>query len=157
MKEGTVSYLFGCHQFIFHPFFVLVAWIKEYHKFPRLWELICIFLHDIGIIGLQVYTNPKQKENHWQLGAKIAQKLFGLKGFYMIAGHTLKSGYSKSKLFKADKLSWAICPFWFLRLNKLIEPQILDPKDFQQFAKINSNAVNPKDNHDFWIERRENE
>ena len=53
LSEGTKSYLIGSHQFLLHPIWVLLAWRLEYKSWPKWWEIICIFLHDIGICGRQ--------------------------------------------------------------------------------------------------------
>lgn len=121
MTEGTKSYLIGCHQFLIHPIIIVIAWKKHFGTMPLLWELICIFLHDIGHIGLDYLSDYKQKKIHYKKGALIADKLFGLKGFLLVAGHTTQSGYNKSKLFWADKYSRVITPIWWLRLNNKIE------------------------------------
>ena len=94
MTEGTKSYLFGCHQFFIHPLIVVIAWIKLYKKFPKFWELVCIFLHDIGHIGKNYLTNYEEKRQHWILGARIAKRLFGWKGYHLICGHTTQSYYN---------------------------------------------------------------
>jgi hypothetical protein len=121
MTEGTISYLIGCHNFFIHPILVIIAWYKEYKKFPEFWEVVCIFLHDIGHIGKDYLSDPQQKKEHWKLGAIIAGKLFGSKGFMFVAGHTKGSGFPLSSLFMPDKKSWLHAPNWWLWSNHIFE------------------------------------
>ena len=72
MTEGTKSYLIGCHQFLLHPLFVLMAWRLEYKSWPKWWEIIGIFLHDVGVCGRQYLSDDKAKEGHWRKGSKMA-------------------------------------------------------------------------------------
>lgn len=123
MKQGTISILFGCHGPI-HSIFVLISWIKLYKSFPKFWQLVCIFLHDVGHFGKNYLDNVAEKNKHWIGGAKLAQKLFGIKGFLFIAGHCGNSGYEKSKLYKADKYSWHIMPGIFHLVFQVFEPKL---------------------------------
>jgi hypothetical protein len=74
MTIGTKSVLLGAHQFIIHPFFVLIAWIKLYGfpVDPRLW--FAFFLHDIGYIG-KSNMDGKEGESHPETGAAIMGEL----------------------------------------------------------------------------------
>ncbi len=115
--------IFGCHS-VFHSFLVLIAWEKLYDKWPKPWQMICIFLHDIGHIGYDYLDDFEQKKRHWELGAKISGFLFGQKGYNFTAGHCGYSGYPLSELYKADKYSWHIAPEWWLFTNIIFEPKI---------------------------------
>jgi len=126
MKQGTVSVLFGCHS-IFHCSIVVVAWIRLYHKLPRLWELTCIYLHDIGHWGTQYLDNYEDKKAHWVLGARVAKCLFGQKGYDLIAGHSKEGGQAISQLYKPDKFSWIIAPTWWMITNTWFEPKLVRP------------------------------
>jgi hypothetical protein len=126
MKQGTKTVLFGCHSCI-HSFMILIAWIKVYKQFPKFWELICIFIHDIGHIGLDYLDDPEQKKVHWRLGAHIANKLFGKKGYDLVAGHASSSGYPISKLRRPDKYSWVVAPNIWLWINCWVEPELIRP------------------------------
>lgn len=123
LKQGTVSILIGCHNVI-HSLVVLAAWYKLYGRWPKLWQVVCIFLHDIGHIGLDYLDDYEQKKRHWELGARIGRALFGQKAFSFIAGHCTESGYPLSALYKADKYSWYIAPRWWLYWNCLAEPKM---------------------------------
>ncbi len=129
MKQGTVSVIFGCHSPI-HSLYVLKAWMKLYGKFPSWWELVCIFIHDWGHIGKNYLDDFEEKKKHWILGAEIARKLFGMKGYSFCAGHCEYSKLPQSKLYKADKLSWykssRLWSYWY---------QIFEPKISMGYSK----------------------
>ena len=123
MKQGTVSVLFGCHSQI-HSMFVVLAWIKLYHRLPNWWQLSCILIHDIGHWGKNYLDDIEVKQQHWILGATIARKLFGEKGWLFVAGHDRYSGYPESELLKPDKYSWIIAPRLWIVTNLLFEPKM---------------------------------
>ena len=155
MTEGTKSYLIGCHNFFFHPLWVLLAWKLEYKRWPKLWQIICIFLHDIGHLGINYLSDPKMKDRHLVLGAKIAKKFFGMKGFLFIAGHT-NSGYKRSLLWRADKRSWLVAPMWWLWSNYYIEwlskgIKVTPPPEWKKIVKINFESDNQITNHELYL------
>jgi hypothetical protein len=126
VAEGTRSYLMGNHQFFFHPLWVLFAWRLEYKSWPKWWEIICIFLHDVGICGRQYLSDDKAKRGHWMLGSELSGEIVGhltnwknemwYKALCLCAGHCPEeSNFPKSKLFRADKRSWLVAPLWWLR------------------------------------------
>lgn len=125
MTQGTISVLIGCHSVV-HSVLVTISWIKIYKKFPKFWQLVCIFLHDIGHWGLNYLDNFEEKKIHWRLGAQIAFKLFGWKGRDFVGGHCKYSYYSfeESLLYRADKYSWYIAPKVWLWLNIFVEPKL---------------------------------
>ncbi len=121
MTQGTKSFLFGCHQFLLHPYFILKAWRFWYGKYPNWRKIICIFIHDIGIIGLN-YLEKGQKDGHSYKGAYLAYKLFDKNRKWgsfcagdFCVGHTDESLYPRSKLFIPDKISYLFAPLWWLR------------------------------------------
>jgi len=126
MTEGTKSWLFGCHS-ITHSILVIKAWKHIYKVYPKLWQIICIFLHDIGYCGTN-YITDKTNKQHALMGAVIAKKLFGQKGYDFCIGHSMsyciEHGLPLSKLEAPDDYSWIIAPHWFLKLNTIIEPQL---------------------------------
>lgn len=124
MKQGTISVLFGCHSVI-HSVVVLVAWLKLYHRLPSLWQIVCIFLHDIGHWGKQYLDDYEAKKKHSELGANIAGRLFGRKGYDFIVGHNPYNGAGKSELHDPDKYSWVIAPTWWLMTNQIFEPKLI--------------------------------
>jgi hypothetical protein len=134
LTQGTVSIIFGCHSPI-HSIQVIRAWIKIYGRLPSFKEIICIFLHDVGHIGLNYLDNYEEKKTHWKLGAKIARFLFGDWGYSFIGGHCSNSGLKVSKLYYADKLSWLIAPSWWLATNRIFEPKLGDGLSISLSAK----------------------
>jgi len=104
-----------------------MAWRKVYGRFPRFWELVCIFLHVIGICGRQYLTTRGAKNGHWELGALLAYRIFGPKGYDFCAGHTPESGEDRSPLFLADKFSWLVAPMWWLWSNYWLEKLKVTP------------------------------
>jgi len=123
MKQGTASVLFGCHSPI-HSIVVLIAWMKLYHKPPNTWQMICIFLHDIGHWGTDYLNDYEAKKKHGELGSRIAKNLFGQKGYDFIAGHNPYSGIPQSLLYEPDKYSWVIAPIWWMITNTWFEPKL---------------------------------
>ena len=122
--QGTVSVLVGCHSVV-HSLLVLASWVKIYGRWPRWWQVVCIFLHDVGHWGLDYLDDYGQKKRHWRAGAVMAGRLFGAKGYAFCAGHEPQdSGEPVSGLYKADKYSWHIAPWWWLWLNCVAEPKI---------------------------------
>ncbi len=126
MKQGTVSVLVGCHSPV-HSLVVLVAWLKLYRSWPAPWQIVCIFLHDIGHWGKDYLDDYELKKRHAQLGAKVCGKLFGRKGFDLVAGHNPYAGQLKSSLHDPDKYSWVIAPLWWMATNCFFEPKLTRP------------------------------
>lgn len=170
MKEGTRSYLFGCHQFLLHPLWVLLAWRLEYKSWPKWWEIIAIFLHDIGICGRQYLSNDEAKIGHWRKGTHlsfyIVRKLTGsickgaiLAGF-LCAGHCPEeSNFPESKLSRADKRSWLVAPMWWLWFNYWVEWQgkglgVTKPLEWKKLVAENLKRKNPIGSHELYVRNR---
>ena len=122
ISQGTISVLFGCHSPI-HSILVCFAWWKVNKCWPKPWEIVCIFLHDIGHWGKQYLDDPEQKAEHWRLGARIADRLFGEEGYRLTAGHCSASPVISSMRYP-DKYSWLIAPDWWLWTNTVVEPRL---------------------------------
>lgn len=160
MKQGTVSIIIGCHNII-HCYFVLRAWRELYKEWPEPWQFICILLHDIGHFGIDYLDDLEAKQNHWRLGASIASKLFKTRGYAFIAGHCEYSGWPQSKLFKADKYSWHLAPFWWVYWNNIVEPRIKcgmkngdAARDFKANIAKMVESGDYRSTHEFFIERQ---
>ena len=161
MKQGTKSVLFGCHSPV-HSVLVTVAWRKLYGSWPKLWQIVCIFLHDIGHLGTDYLDNYEEKKWHWELGAQIARKLFGYKAFLLVAGHS--SHYrTPSALYKADKYSWYIAPRIWIWLNTFAEPELRvgmgrweAVNDFKANVKKSIESGKWEETHQFYLERSGN-
>jgi len=123
MKQGTISVMFGCHSFI-HSIMVLISWRKLYGEFPKPWQIICIFLHDIGHWGKNYLDNYEEKKHHALLGAEVSKRLFGQKGYDLVVGHNPYNGDPRSDLFNPDKYSWIIAPLWWMITNTWFEPKL---------------------------------
>ena len=160
MKEGTRSYLIGCHSFIMHPLMVLKAWKWWFRSWPKFWQIVCIFIHDIGICGRQYISDNQAKDGHWMLGAWVAYKLFGMKGWYFCAGHTPESEWcscSRSDLWFADKASWLVAPIWWLWLNyKLERFEVSHPYQWQIIIANNLLSQNHFSSHQIFIDEVKN-
>ena len=125
MTIGTKSLLFGAHQFILHPLFVLVAWWKLYGR-PKWWELLAIVVHDWGYWGCPNMDGREGKE-HPRRGAELAARIvlrlvpdpdleLSTKVLRLCCGHS--RSYAKkiratpSRLCWADKLGVVLEPWW---------------------------------------------
>lgn len=171
MTEGTKSYLIGCHQFLLHPLWVLLAWRLEYHTWPKWWEIIAIFLHDIGICGRQYLSDDEAKRGHWVKGAhlsagiraKFLHKLLDPHlAFELCAGHCPEeSDYPESKLSRADKRSWLLAPTWWLWCNYWVEWDgkgigVTKPLQWKKLVAKNLKREKPIGSHELYMRNREN-
>lgn len=166
MKEGTKSVLFGCHNPVIHGIFVLLTWKLEYKVWPKWWELIGIFLHDIGVWGRQYLSNDTAKVGHWQRGAywtsKIVSKLGGSArlSYSFVAGHCPEeSYYPKSKLWKADKRVWLVTPIFILWWNYWVEWSgsglgVTRPPLWRKLVEENLRKPEPIGNHELYMQHR---
>lgn len=162
MTQGTISILFGCHSLI-HSYYVIKAWKILYKTYPESWQMICIFLHDIGHYGLNYLDDYEQKKIHWKLGSRIAKRFFGLKGYNFVAGHCSHSQAPQSKLYKADKYSWYICSKYWQFCNTIIEPKLKGKMGrweavyyFRDQVKQSIESNEYKSTHKIYLERTEN-
>jgi hypothetical protein len=109
MKTGTKSLIFGIHQVFIHPVVVYKAWKHLYGK-PNFKELICIIVHDWGYFR-KPNLDGKEGTTHPELGAKIADFLFGKQYYNLCICHSRhyarRLDKEPSKLCWADKLSLA--------------------------------------------------
>jgi len=159
-KQGTISWFIGCHSPI-HSILVVISWRKLYGSWPKFWQLVCIFLHDIGHIGLDYLDNYEEKKVHFLLGALIAKHLYGEKGYDLLSGHCSHSGYPLSQLYKADKYSWYIAPTWFLYWNNIVEPKLAVNCDsnmdairkFRSVVKSSIESGSYTSTHKFYLDR----
>ena len=161
ISQGTVSILCGCHSIV-HSILVAKAWTRLY-GLPKLWQLACIFLHDIGHLGLDYLDDYEQKKIHWFLGAAVAGILFGIKGHALVASHCTHSGLHRSKLYYADKLSWHLAPRWWLWLNTVFEPKLMvgfasrmaAVDDFKRQVADSVGNGHFRSTHQMYLERKE--
>jgi len=167
LKEGTRSYLIGSHQFLLHPLWVLFAWRLEYKGWPKWWEIICIFLHDVGVCGRQYLSDDGAKKGHWMLGAwwsylivwKLSRNPYlGQVAAWTCAGHCPGESslphlpVHESKLFRADKRSWLIAPMWWLWSNYWIEDfSITTPRTWRRLVEENLREPKMKSSHALFL------
>jgi len=112
MKEGTRSLLFGYHNPVIHGLAVLIAWRREYHSWPKWWELICILLHDIGIWGRDYLSDDEAKKGHEMAGARLALAITRNERAYVLCYTHVTSNIRKGRLWLPDKKSWLMLPNW---------------------------------------------
>ena len=166
MTEGTKSYLIGCHQFLLHPLWVFFMWRIYFRRLPRWWELICIFLHDVGVCGRQYLSNQNGKEGHWICGAilsglivrRLGGEDLGWEAFCLCAGHSPgESGYERSDLFWADKASWLIAPMLWKWWNYFVEFRGIEtakPPIWTEIVRRNLMKSNPLGNHVLFLQSK---
>jgi len=137
MKIGTKSLLFGTHQFLLHPLFVLWGWVKLY-GWPKDWRIyIAILVHDWGYWG-KADMDGLEGRLHPLLGAAIMERLFdrdldsnesGMmavkrRWYYFTVCHSRfyaqQHSMLPSRLCWADKLGFTLYPEWlYLLLARL--------------------------------------
>ncbi len=140
MRIGTKSILFGVHQFLLHPLFVMVAWWKLY-QCPSWRELLAIVIHDWGYWGVQKMESPEGDAHpEWaavwclkrgwlsEAAECLKHSRFFCKDFSQVkTPHLLNSVFgagrldpTPSRLCWADKLGTAMYPVWlWVMLAKL--------------------------------------
>jgi hypothetical protein len=154
MKIGTKSLLFGCHQFMIHPYYVYKGWLKLYSR-PNWKEFICIIVHDWGYWGC-ADMDGKEGSSHSIYGAYLATKYlhwvrtakqyieankgYDLKYHNLCILHSAsfadKQGEIPSKLCWADKYATLLIPdrLW-LFLAKL-SSELSEYMDHEQNNKL---------------------
>ena len=143
VKTGTKSVIYGGHQFLIHPFTVLLAYIELY-GFPNWKVLVCIFIHDLGYLGVNDMEG-KQGELHPMFGAKTAHKYLdrGHELYYynFCLYHSRTLAYihntTPSLLCWADKLSIKYERWWTYLPRAVLSGEA---KEYRQIA-INSKLI----------------
>ncbi len=164
ISPGTISVLAGCHSPI-HSLLVIMSWRKLYGSFPKLWQIVCIFLHDIGHWGKNYLDDYEAKKVHWILGAEFAMRLFGRKAYFFVASRDVNSPYINrdGPLYKSDKYSWFMAPYWWQYLNCIFEPKLRTEDTIDNSIKIFNQAVKKsiesgsyQESHSFYLNRCKN-
>lgn len=115
MKIGTRSLLFGCHQVLLHPLFVLAAWIRLY-GLPGPSALLAIIVHDWGYLGCSDMDGPSGGDHPFRVADAL--HLLGLdKAAVLVGRHSrfacrIAACTAPSRLMYADKLGTALMPAW---------------------------------------------
>lgn len=139
MKIGTKSLLFGVHQFVLHPVFVVWAWRILYRGWPNLHQWCAIVTHDWGYWGIsnmdgyEGEQHPEIITSWWRrvfrcwwnsnldFSVNVSKEILGHSRFY--AG---VNGLPLSKLFRADKLSVILYPTWLYLLLGTLSGEIFE-------------------------------
>lgn len=132
LTQGTVSWLFGYHSLI-HTWYVIKAWKIIYRRWPVLWQIVCIFFHDIGYIGKQIYSQ-KNNKHHEILGARICFWLFGKKGYKLVYGHRASNKRHISALEAPDDFSQCLKPLWVFKVEYKIEGYGINPVEWKIYC-----------------------
>lgn len=74
MKIGTKSLLFGCHQVLWHPLTVLLAYRKLFRRWPNFYGCVAIVVHDWGYWGRKDIDGTDGKLHPWS-GAQLTGKI----------------------------------------------------------------------------------
>jgi hypothetical protein len=149
MKIGTKSLLFGCHQFLWHPLTVALAYRKLFRRWPDSVGCLCILVHDWGYWGCGD-IDGKEGKLHPLLGAKLAGKIvYRLRRIFcresklasvLLAAEAserclLHSGslaeevnMSPSDICWADKFSLFYEPEWFYLLRTRLSGEMVEFK-----------------------------
>ena len=122
MNIGTKTLLFGNHQFLLHPLFVGIAWVKLYHKLPNPKEAVCIFIHDWGYWG-RPNLDGDEGERHPLWAATWAGRHLDHHGYFygnLCLHHSSflakKHGKPVSRLCIPDKYGVIMMPIWLIVL-----------------------------------------
>lgn len=128
MKVGTKSLLFGVHQFIWHPYTVLRAWIHLYGC-PTWREFVCIVIHDWGYWGCADMDGETGADHPW-FASKIAMRLFDIPHARLVLFHSRNVAkrwqQEPSRLCWADKYSMLYDPRWFYLLRARLSGEIAE-------------------------------
>jgi hypothetical protein len=142
MKVGTKSLLFGGHQFIIHPLFVYMAWVKLYKKLPNLGETICIIIHDWGYWG-SPNMDGARGEFHPNIPSGWLIRLNkGMPNYYsnLILCHSRfmarKYAMPVSKLCLPDKYGVALTPIWLIVFLTKLSGEIKEYTTYQSVARL---------------------
>lgn len=148
MKIGTKSLLFGCHQFLWHPLTVALAYRKLFRQWPDLVGWLCIVFHDVGYWG-RGDIDGKEGKLHPLLGAQLVGKLvywwsrlrgnkefssclIGAEAAHRCIFHSgslaRDNGEAPSDICWADKFSLFIEPEWFYLLRTRLSGEMLEFK-----------------------------
>ena len=176
MSRGTKTLLFGVHQFILHPFFVLYSWLMIYGKFPKLHELVAIVIHDWGLWGKPDVDGEKAEQHPEIVHDFIWKYIIPYNGDISTAdiiirwttfwnnvacevlGHSryyaAKYNIPISKLCRADKGATALYPFWLYYLLGTLSGEINEYMERTKNGKYSGNMWNYENKIKWLIELR---
>ena len=119
MRLGRKSLLFGCHQFIIHPVYVLWAWIRisQLTGTKLTWKhWLLALIHDWGYWWCKMIDGPDGSA-HSAWGADLILRLTGDPWWYEEAlchsrFYAKRLGRPASNFCWVDKYSVALMPSW---------------------------------------------
>lgn len=144
MCVGSKSLLFGVHQFVWHPVTVWLAWVHLNKSYPRWWECVAIFTHDLGYWG-KPDMDGEEGRRHPPAGAHLAYtwtynlaRFFGMsdsdargrayRAWKLSIGHSryyaAQIGIEVSKLFYADKCAILFDPKYFYLFRAILSGEL---------------------------------
>lgn len=140
MKVGTKSLLYGVHQVVWHPFFVLMAWIWLFGR-PSFGELVAIVIHDWGYWGKPNMDGP-EGDTHPEWAASLFDRWGREDLGAQCRGHSRfwarKKGARLSKLCYADKMGNASMPVWWWAVAAMVTGEY---NDYVEAEKHEVNAA----------------
>ncbi|MEW6614008.1 MAG: hypothetical protein AB1401_00830 [Thermodesulfobacteriota bacterium] len=121
MRIGRKSLLFGCHQFILHPIFVLIAWIRLYGWPRNKWIYVGILIHDWGYWFSSGYNSVFDSDfdihTVWAYSKLLSQdRKAAEECLYHSRFLAIQRKKTPSRLCWADKMASAIMPSWLWAL-----------------------------------------
>lgn len=127
MNLGSKSIIFGVHNFLWHPITVALAWRSWHKRWPKRWEWIAIFCHDLGYWGCNDIDGACGKEHPWA-GALVANYFAGHRALDLVLGHSKSfcqlHGLDTTDLYAPDKLCVLFDPPWFYLLRANLTGEI---------------------------------
>ena len=139
MNIGTKTLLFGCHQFLVHPFFVWCAWLKVYHKLPNPKEAICIFIHDWGYWG-KIDIDGSEGEYHPRWAARWTARHLGQGWGYFCMYHSKtlanRDRVQESRLCFPDKYGVTMAPIWWMVLAGKLSGETAEYRFAPKYARM---------------------
>lgn len=147
MEIGTKTLLFGNHQFILHPLFVSLAWVKLYRKLPNPKEAVCIIIHDWGYWGKPNLDGP-EGEQHPEWAATWAfmhldkftnpltpaGKRYWDLCLYHSSFYAKRNGHNVSQLCIPDKMGVAMMPIWMIVILGKLTGETEEYRHAQKYA-----------------------
>lgn len=145
-QRGTLSVLFGVHQFLWHPLTVARAWRYLYGKWPTWTQWVAIFCHDLGYWGKPNMDGP-EGETHPVAGANLACDIVyylgrlvyrnGCEALLMAEStrelclwhsthYAERQGGVVSELYLPDKVSVLFDPSWFYLLRARLSGELAE-------------------------------
>lgn len=162
MRIGTKSLLFGCHQFLIHPAFVFLAWVRLW-GWPSWRMAVAIIIHDWGYWGCEK-MDDERGERHPLWAEDVCCRIGRLrrrwwnsswsKKWFLVGeecvfhSRFLAKKYCRkpSRLCWADKLGTAMYPVWLWVLLAKLTGEVreyMDQRKYEIHLGIDAPTDNP--------------